>query len=292
MNTQPSAMPLVSVIMPAYNAEKWLRDAAGSVLAQSFVDLELIIINDGSTDATPRIARDIADPRVRVIDKPNGGVSVARNTGMEAAQGTFIAFMDADDIMWPQALEIKVALLQGTDVDWVFSDMQRCDGDMKPMGPPDRGSDLDLVSTILSGRGTGVPGFSSNVVMHRRCFDTGTRFDPALSNSADQDMALRLAHRFTYKHIPQVLFGYRILPGSMSKNIAVYERDLLYMFDKAERNGLFSNAAFRRSCFGNLYWSIGGAWWKNAKKPLKALPWFWKAVMLRPALLFRPLTRA
>lgn len=283
---------MISVIMPAYNAEKWLDAAVRSVLHQTFEDLELIIVNDGSTDNTGGIADSFTDPRIKVIHKINGGVSVARNTGMDAATGTYLAFMDSDDVMWPQNLSVKLETLRSQGVDWVFSDLQRCDMDMIPFGDPDIGTDGDVVRTILGGRGAAVPGFSSNVLMHRKCYEGGARFDPELSNSADQDMALTLAKDFSYYHIPQVLFGYRILPGSMSKNIAVYEKDHRYLFNKAKANGLLNNRSFRRYCLANAYWAIGGSWWKNAHEPLKAIPYLFKAILLRPSLLLRPITKS
>lgn len=89
---------LFSIVLPAYNCETYLREATGSVLSQSFSDWELILVDDGSTDSTPEICDSFAsDERVRVIHKPNGGASSARNAGMRVARGSYIAFLDADD---------------------------------------------------------------------------------------------------------------------------------------------------------------------------------------------------
>lgn len=93
--------PLVSVIVPVYNAEKYLRRCIESILNQDYRNLELILINDGSRDNSLQICREYAssDPRVTVIDKPNGGVSSARNAGINIAKGTYITFVDADDFV-------------------------------------------------------------------------------------------------------------------------------------------------------------------------------------------------
>ena len=100
-------MPAISVIVPVYQAEKLLPQCVDSVLAQTFSDWELLLIDDGSRDGSPALCDGYAarDPRVRVFHKPNGGVSTARNLGLEHAAGQCIAFLDADDAFEPAALE-------------------------------------------------------------------------------------------------------------------------------------------------------------------------------------------
>src|SRR5690606_27273688 len=92
-------MPKVSVIIPVYNAEKYLRECIDSVLAQTFDDFELLLINDGSTDGSGKICDEYAqkDARVKVFHKENGGVSSARNLGLDNAKGEWITFIDSDD---------------------------------------------------------------------------------------------------------------------------------------------------------------------------------------------------
>lgn len=99
--------PQISVIVPVYNAGDTLPGCAESILQQSFTDFELIFVDDGSTDASPRICRkyEAEDSRVKVISKPNGGVSSARNAGLDAARGRYVFFADADDFMPSDALE-------------------------------------------------------------------------------------------------------------------------------------------------------------------------------------------
>jgi len=277
----------VSVIIPAYNAERWLAAAVRSVLEQSR-DLEIIVVNDGSTDGTLGIARSIGDPRIVIVDKANGGVSSARNAGIEMAKGAYIAFLDADDAMAPGNLAIKLGTLERSGVDWVFADLQPCDPELRPTGPVMKGTDDDVLRTILSGSGTAVPAPCSNFLARRKCFDGGLRFDERLSNAADQDIALRLASSFSYRHIPGAYTLYRVLPGSMSKNIALYQKDHLLLFAKARGSGLLNDGAFRRLCMANAYWAIGGSWWKNAGNVAKALPFLLRAIILRPGLLLRP----
>ena len=99
--------PLVSVIIPVYKVEAYLTACVESVLAQTWQDFEIILVDDGSPDQCPRMCDEFAarDSRIRVIHKENGGVSTARNVGIHAAEGTYLAFLDSDDLWSPLFLE-------------------------------------------------------------------------------------------------------------------------------------------------------------------------------------------
>src|SRR5262245_9882120 len=106
-------MPRVSVIMPAYNVEPFVAEAARSVLAQTFRDLELVVVDDGSTDGTADVVAAIAatEPRVRLVRQPNRGLAGARNTAMRMARGDIFALLDSDDLWEPEFLGEQVAIL-------------------------------------------------------------------------------------------------------------------------------------------------------------------------------------
>jgi len=118
MNTRPK----ISVIVPVYNTEKYLRECVDSILAQTFTDFELILVDDGSTDQSGVICDEYAqaDARVRVFHKPNGGVSSARNLGLDNAQGEWIVFADADDILPDESLSIRFEAISKDNADLVF----------------------------------------------------------------------------------------------------------------------------------------------------------------------------
>lgn len=105
---------LVSILIPVFNAERYLNSAIESVRAQTYRDLEIIVVNDGSTDGSAAILRDLAadDPRIVVILQPNGGISSALNRGIAAASGSYIARMDADDLMLPDRIATQVRFLE------------------------------------------------------------------------------------------------------------------------------------------------------------------------------------
>lgn len=123
-------MPEVSIIMPAYNAERYIGEAIESVLAQTLTDWELIVVDDGSTDRTPVILREIGDARVRILHQKNQGPASARNAGLEAAIGRYVAFLDADDLYLPSALaDLSEYLDTHPECDIVYSDGIMCDQD-------------------------------------------------------------------------------------------------------------------------------------------------------------------
>lgn len=128
-------MPDISIIMPVYNKEKYFESAIYSVLNQPFTDIEVIVVNDGSTDGSLSIAKRIAeeDKRVCLIDVPNGGVSKARNIGLARATGTWIQFLDADDKLdWGYLREV-IQILRSTQADILFSSFKMVDNHGKSL---------------------------------------------------------------------------------------------------------------------------------------------------------------
>lgn len=110
-----SRSPAVTVLLPVYNAEKYIGLAIESILAQTFSDFELLIINDGSTDTTLKIVRSYKDPRIRVVSRPNKGLMKTLNEGVRLAQGKYIARQDADDLSAPERFALQVARLDADD---------------------------------------------------------------------------------------------------------------------------------------------------------------------------------
>ena len=119
--------PAISVIIPAYNAQEYLRECLDSVLAQSFSDFEAIVVNDGSTDDTLKITEEYArkDPRIKILNEVNSGVSTARNIGIKSAKGTWVTFLDSDDILTPDALSILYEVSSKTQCKIVKADFSQ-----------------------------------------------------------------------------------------------------------------------------------------------------------------------
>ena len=192
--------PLVSVLMPAYNAARHLSESIESVRRQSFVDWELIVIDDGSQDETAEIAKRfaVADARVRVISQANGGQASARNSGLAEARGDLIAFLDADDLWVCDKLERQVAVMEKTGVDLVYSDGEFF-SDEGELGENDG---FDIVPGKVEGAAMFPLLFQRNriatlsVLVRKRCLDRVGGFDSnrKYQNCEDYDLWLTLAN--------------------------------------------------------------------------------------------------
>ena len=230
MNTTP----LVSVIIPAYNAAKYIEDTLASVIAQTIQDFEIIVVNDGSTDNTKEILDRIAasDIRINSIHKSNSGVSDTRNIGMEQAKGQYLAFLDADDIWHPQKLEKQINILRLLESNWCFTDCDTIDEFGNLMNRnlsknPNQGSHFE---ELLTWNTESFVGVMSSLMVDRAFCDT-IRFNPGISSPADRDFVIQLAKKSNAKYIPESLWQYRILTNSMSRNSSKVADDMIKMYE-------------------------------------------------------------
>ncbi len=276
---------LVSIVVPAYNVEKFIAETIDSVIAQTYENWELIVVDDGAKDATASIVSKYVkkDTRISLISIENGGVSNARNTGIRLCKGEFIAFLDADDLWKKENLFQKVDLLENQpEIDWVFSDMAEINEDSIETGLAPLGTDDNILDNILLWEGEVVPGPCSNIVMRKSCGEK-VLFDTNLSTAADQDYCLQLiANGFQGARIPKPLWQYRILSYSMSRNISVMEKDHICVYRKAARNGLFKSNEFRKKCFSNLYLILAANWWGDGKNKVKGFSFLIKSIWMYP----------
>src|SRR4051812_6975653 len=149
INSMPPAQsPLVSVIVPAFNDERYLGEALKSALAQDYANKEIIVVDDGSTDSTPQILSTFSR-EIRVFRQSNGGAPVARNAAIAQARGKYLAFLDADDLWLPQKLSAQITYLEAhPDVGMVYSAWAEwrpdADGSFAPSAPPHPAVDLEI----------------------------------------------------------------------------------------------------------------------------------------------------
>ncbi len=146
----PCEKPLLSIIVPVYDVERYLPKCIDSILAQTFTDFELILVEDGSPDNCPVLCDAAAakDARVRVIHQKNGGLSAARNAGLDAARGAWIGFVDSDDYIAPEMYEVLYQAVQSTGADLALCDYAEVDEAGAPCLPPYTG----LAQRIFTGR--------------------------------------------------------------------------------------------------------------------------------------------
>ncbi|MBD2089098.1 glycosyltransferase family 2 protein [Microcoleus sp. FACHB-1515] len=225
-------MPKVSVVIPAYNAMGYLPETLASALNQTFVDYEVIIVDDGSKDNIQQWAAQLSDPRVKLISQENQGLSGARNTGIAHAQGEYVAFLDADDLWAPTKLEKQVQLLeQDPDVGLVYTWSDLIDQHSKPLGRVLRSNAEGNVWTELIKQNFVANG--STPMVRRHCFETVGLFDVALRSAEDHDMWLRMAPHYSFAVVREPLTQYRILDNSLSKNLLVMERSAFVPLERA-----------------------------------------------------------
>lgn len=268
--------PMVSVVMPAYNARQYINESIRSVLNQDYPSVELIVIDDGSKDGTPELAEQFGS-RVKVIRQANAGPAAARNLGIAAAHGDFIAFLDADDVWLPGKVALQVQyLLDHPDVGVVFGEFLRWypqpDGSFlaapapinldhplklvaKHSGWIYKDILLDSVICIIT------------AMVRRSVFKTVGSFNESLRTGEDYDFWLRVSRHFRADKLDRTLAYYRINATSTThvprnenneyavllKNLAVYGSagpDAVAAPEHALRERLFE------LCFSHGYFHI------------------------------------
>jgi glycosyltransferase involved in cell wall biosynthesis len=220
--------------MPAYNVAPYLDAAIGSVLDQTFTDLELLVIDDGSTDATLAIARSWMerDPRVRVLEKANGGISSARNVGLRAATGAVIAILDSDDLWCPNYLAAQMRILERRpEIDVVTGNARFLGGRLsgRPARPvPDPRPQPDLACIL--GDETAIFIMS---IFRARVYERIGGFDEALRTNEDYDFWLRAAAAgFRFHRNDEPLGQYRRRDDSLSASEIRMLRGILSVYKK------------------------------------------------------------
>lgn len=214
MRTVDFIRPLVSIVMPVYNDEDYVAAAIESILAQTFTDFELIIVDDGSQDRSPQIAREHMnrDGRIRLIElERNQGETVARNIGIAAATGDFVAGMDSDDISLPERLQKQVSFLHvNKHIGAVGVHAKVVDADLQLLfhkRPPQVHANLMLHQFI-----EGYPFVSASVMFRRPLLQAVGGYDESMGNyaGADMDMMMRLMGRTRFANIAEGLYLYRM----------------------------------------------------------------------------------
>ena len=215
----PASMPtdLVSAVIASYNMAQYLPQAVNSVLAQTYPNVEVQIVDDGSTDDTAEVVRQWAgNPRVHVHFQKNAGAATAKNQGMKLSRGAFVALLDADDVWLPDKLSRQMPLFSATaEVGLVYSDYQRMDGEGRALPqavtPMRRGwvAGPLLVENFVA---------YSAVIMRRECLERTGYFDESLSMGFDYDLWLRLSAHYQFDFVPEATVRYRVWSGQLSRN--------------------------------------------------------------------------
>jgi glycosyltransferase involved in cell wall biosynthesis len=231
--------PIVSVIIPAYNASKYLEEAIETVLNQSFKDFELLIIDDGSADNTLTIAHHCQeqDSRIQVISQKNQGVSMTRNYGVRQAKGKLIAFLDADDKWFPNKLETHVKQFDANkELGVGFGRVTFLDAAGNLTNTFSRSLLKDLKPHHFFYENPTVT--CSNLVVRREVFDEVGFFDELMMHSEDLEWCLRVScsQCWLIEGMDQILVQYRTSSGSLSSNLKQMEEGWELLASKAKKN--------------------------------------------------------
>jgi glycosyltransferase involved in cell wall biosynthesis len=280
-------MPKVSVVIPFYNAMKYLPETVDTVLQQTYDDYEVVIVNDGSTENIEDWIRELANPKVRLINQENQGCAGARNTGIQQSSGEYIAILDADDLWHPTKLEKQVNLLdKHPEVGLVYAWSDLIDEQGRRMGrifkPSAEGKVWEkLLEQNLVGGGS-VP------LIRRSCLKESGLFDPnLLSYVEDWDLWLRIAPLAEFKVVQEALIYYRQLTSSASMDWSSMEKSYQIMLEKAFANAPAAMQYKKAKCYGlvNLYLA-----WKPLKSAMPSPQAGWafqrKAIAHYPQIIF------
>ena len=224
---------LFSVIIPLYNKEKCIARTINSVLSQSYTNFEIVIVDDGSTDNSAAIVKTITDSRIRLFQKENGGVSSARNYGIEKALGKWIFFIDADDILLPSSLEklYKVFISSESKVDIIAGNYARVTQNTTDIYCSRTYSGLvrekDKYKYFFLNKFAMCPGstlINKNLLRNIRYNERFCRYE-------DLDFMLRLMHNATIYVIPDILFEYCLDYTFASRPLSDIGKDFLFSMD-------------------------------------------------------------
>jgi glycosyltransferase involved in cell wall biosynthesis len=205
--------PMFSIVMPVYNGARFVRGAIRSVLAQTYSSYELIVVDDGSSDATAAKLERITDPRVRIVRQRNSGQSSARNHGISLARADYVAFLDADDRWMPRKLEIEAELLRGRGYPeaLVYSGYYMTDGNYRPVRHVRcRSASGMVLDQVLADESMLLP---SAAVVHRAVLERTQGFNSDVLHQDDRVFFLQACAQFPAYPTGRTLMVYRRVGG-------------------------------------------------------------------------------
>jgi len=276
-------MPQVSVVIPAYNgASRYLGEAIESVLAQTVPGSELIVVDDASTDETARLV--LRYSQVRYFKRStNGGQAAARNDGARLAKGTYLAFLDQDDMWGPSFIEETLALLQDQpEVALVHCDGYQVNEDGAPLHYDAAMKQGRTITQLLRG---GHDVATSGSLFRKTCFDAVGGYDDRLFVWEDIDLAIRLFQRFQLLHLAKPLYRHRLYSRNASRDIPS-ERSLAARRQFLEHYAQFCPSGTRAATALDQDWSryYGdlGKYHLSSGNPSESRKAFWTALRHDP----------
>ena len=242
--------PLVTVVIPCYNQAHFLGEAIESVLSQSYQRYEIVVVDDGSTDNTSEVASHYPPEKVRLIRQENRGLSAARNAGLGQSRGEYVVFLDADDRLLPEALEVGVRELEAhPECAFVSGGFRYVGADGSPFtnrkqSCPDKEHYLEML------RGSYL-GMHATYMYRRSIFESVGAFDTSLKFCEDSDLHLRIGRKFPVHCHDKVIAEYRLHGSTMTRNAAGMLRDSVAVF-RSQRRHVEGNRRYEEALKGGV----------------------------------------
>jgi glycosyltransferase involved in cell wall biosynthesis len=254
---------LVSVIIPNYNYAHFLREAIDSVLAQTYSNIEIIVVDDGSTDGSREVIESYGN-QIRAVFQQNKGVSAARNNGVKAGDGEYIAFLDADDIWLPEKIEKQAKEFEAAkNLGLVHTGVIDIDISGKRLVSQMNGRSGRVSRELLQFDGPVVLGGGSGIMIRRSTFEKIDGFDPRMSTSADWDLFYRASCVCEFGFVPEILVEYRIHGSNMHSDVKAMEHDVLIGLKRAFTDRKL--VRLRRDSYSRFFAMLAGSYFRAGK---------------------------
>ncbi len=274
-------MKTISAIIPTYNYGRFLRDAIDSALAQTYPAIEIIVVDDGSTDDTPQIL-DSYGERIRVIRQNNQGVGAARNAGIAAARGEYLAFLDSDDIWKPEKLERDIARFEADPgLGMVHCGAETFDNTGKTLFVSLTGMEGWVAPDLLRLEREVISAPGSGTVVPKRVAEEVGGYDPRLQPSEDWDFCYRVATRYRLGFVPEILVRYRLHGNGIHLNIPRMENGMLMALEKAFASPDPTVQSLRKHSYGHIHRVLAGCYFQS-RKPGQFLRHVFKSLRYDP----------
>jgi len=246
---------MFSVVIPLYNKELSIQSTLSSVLNQTVQDFEVVVVNDGSTDASLAKVKEMDDPRIRVVDKPNGGVSSARNRGVQEAKYDWIAFLDGDDLWKQNHLQEILKMIALFPHEKIFATSFEYSDKRATFKQPG-GDKIFKVGNYFKEVLKGHLLCSSNVVLHETCFRTAGCFNVDINRGEDLDLWARLARYFNFVKSVQVTAVYRVDTENRSDRYFALHKSMVYRYNFGTAHTNDETEYYKRELVKELRWLL------------------------------------
>lgn len=280
--------PFVDVIIPAYNAMPWLPDTILSVLNQTYDNIKIIVVDDGSTDDTQKYMKSLKDDKITYLRKKNGGVSKARNLGISKSDSPFIAFLDADDLWHPDKIEKQMnVILSDYNTGLVYGGQYSVNDQgfiTRYLLHTNRG---DVFEKLCEGNL--VSGSASMALVRRSVINEVGMFSEELVNGCeDWEMWLRIARKYNFDYVPEIIADLRVIEGSMQTNSTKMADNMIKLLRIVSRDlemSKIEHVKLASTCLSEA----AAAYYKSGKYNLSR-KYMLELIKLNPRLLITPST--